>query len=487
MSKKTLSVPLFLVALLQILQFVNNSNAQQEVVIRLSKAVAEVKGGYFSKPLNPRNLSFLDNYAGASALSTRLFDMTLEDSQGQSVPFKRFVPGEYVAEADIGSWIYKVDLKPPPTASAAAHISWMNDDIAILMMRDLLPRSFGGPTRGYMNVFWHQGGAKIFSPLPVAEDQLTASDVDRAVVVAGRNLRSKGERVNGEYLSTVLSGEWQFPDDDAFNLAVEILKKYSEIFDRSPSGPFQITIAKFPMKVPVDQWEADTRGTSILILSSDTPFRSQSVQRLHEQLRHEIFHLWIPEGVNLTGSYDWFYEGFALYQSLKLGLAVNRIRFDDYLDTLSRAYDIDKHSSPKISLIQASKDRWSGANTQVYARGMLVAFLCDLALLDSSKGKTSATDLLHDLYMAHRPPAAAADGNEAVLALLRSRQELRPLVDRYITGSDPVDWAGSISRVGLVVDAANKLSVSPKLSGKQRDLLDKMGYNNWRKLPTTRK
>jgi predicted metalloprotease with PDZ domain len=176
-----------------------------------------------------------------------------------------------------------------------------------------------------------------------------------------------------------------------------------------------------------------------------------------------------------------------LYQSLKLGLAVNRIRFDDYLDTLSRAYDIDKHSSPKVSLIQASKDRWSGANTQVYARGMLVAFLCDLALLDSSKGKTSVTDLLHDLYMAHRPPAAAADGNEAVLALLRSHQELRPLIDRYITGSDPVDWDGLISQAGLVADAGNKLSVSPKLSGKQRDLLDKMGYNNWRKLPTTRK
>jgi hypothetical protein len=89
--------------------------------------------------------------------------------------------------------------------------------------------------------------------------------------------------------------------------------------------------------------------------------------------------------------------------------------------------------------------------------------------------------------MAHRPQAAAADGNEAVLALMRSHKELVPIVDRYITGSDQVDWRAAVSSAGLVADAENKLAVSPKLSGKQRDLLDRLGYNNWRKLPTTRK
>ena len=42
----------------------------------------------------------------------------------------------------------------------------------------------------------------------------------------------------------------------------------------------------------------------------------------------------IPNDVNLSGNYDWFYEGFALYQSLKLAVGLNRIRFEDFLDTL---------------------------------------------------------------------------------------------------------------------------------------------------------
>jgi len=50
----------------------------------------------------------------------------------------------------------------------------------------------------------------------------------------------------------------------------------------------------------------------------------------------------------------------------------------------------------RMSLIEASKNRWGGANTQVYARGMLVAFLCDLALLETSKGKISTDDLVRD-------------------------------------------------------------------------------------------
>jgi predicted metalloprotease with PDZ domain len=60
--------------------------------------------------------------------------------------------------------------------------------------------------------------------------------------------------------------------------------------------------------------------------------------------------------------------------------------------------------TPKISLIQASANRFGGSNTQVYARGMLVAFLTDLAMMQ--KGKGSVEDLLKELYIKHRRPAA---------------------------------------------------------------------------------
>jgi predicted metalloprotease with PDZ domain len=228
----------------------------------------------------------------------------------------------------------------------------------------------------------------------------------------------------------------------------------------------------------------------VTIISSDMPFKAQSVQRVHEQLRHELFHLWIPNGVNLTGNYDWFYEGFALYESLKLGLRVNRISFADFLDTLSRAHTIDSAIPPRMSLIQASGNRFAGLNTQVYARGMLVSFLTDVELLQRSKGKRSIEDLLVEVMRRHRKPQPEAEGNAAVIKILRNQAGAGDIVDKYIEGTSVMDLSTGLSAVGIEdVDPGpvTVLRVKEKLSGRQKALLDKLGYNNWRKLPVLSK
>ena len=111
-----------------------------------------------------------------------------------------------------------------------------------------------------------------------------------------------------------------------------------------------------------------------------------------------MFHLWLPNAVNLSGHYDWFYEGFALYESLKSGVALNRIRFDDYLDTLWRAYTFDSAFASRPSLIDASANRSAGGDTDLYARGMVIAFLTDLELMRTSGGKNNIETLLGNLF-----------------------------------------------------------------------------------------
>jgi len=138
-----------------------------------------------------------------------------------------------------------------------------------------------------------------------------------------------------------------------------------------------------------------------------------------------------------------------------------------------------------LTMIDASQHRWSGSSNQIYARGMLVAFLTDVAMLDSSKGKWSAETLLRQLVAAHRPPAVPVDGNEAVLGVMRSREELRQIADDYVAGTKPIDWTLYLQKAGLEAQQRDQLttvSVIAKPNGRQKDLLDKLGYNNWLKL-----
>jgi len=317
------------------------------------------------------------------------------------------------------------------------------------------------------------------------ENTYEISDIEKAVFYVGKNWREKEIAVGDSKLNFIISGERQVSDDEAFQMAGEIFGFYEKLFGAVPFPNSQIYLGKFPSETKFGRWEAETRGANITIFSADMAFKTQSTQRLHEQLRHEIFHLWMPNNLNLSGNYDWFYEGFALYQALKMGVAVNRLRFEDYLDTLARAHSIDSLQNPKISLIEASKNRWNGANTQVYARGMLVAFLCDIAVLRKTKGMNSLSDIYRQIHRKHRPPNPREDGNSAIIKFLQAREELHLIVEKYIKGAENIDWRNDLEAVGIESATENfqiVLKVKAKPNGRQKDLLNELGYNNWRKL-----
>jgi predicted metalloprotease with PDZ domain len=168
-----------------------------------------------------------------------------------------------------------------------------------------------------------------------------------------------------------------------------------------------------------------------------------------------------------------------------MAVEANQIRFEDMLDTLSRAYAMDNRQRERVSLIDASKKRWTGSDTDVYARGMLVAFLCDLTMLENSKAKRPIADLLREIYERHRTPNLRLDGNNATLALLRSSKGLAPIVTRYIEGNEKIDWHPLLRAAGLEAEDNGRpinLRVAARPSGRQKDLLNKLGYNSWRKL-----
>jgi len=145
MSKRRVSFPLALIVLLQILQFVNNSNAQRlnaRITIASGSTKAEISGQYSGiiRP-NPRNLFFVDQYASIPGLAERISQLSLFDLEGKPVKHKRFMAGEYEAEADFSSWKYTVDMNPLTNPTAGAHASWLNGEIGVLRLRDILPNA----------------------------------------------------------------------------------------------------------------------------------------------------------------------------------------------------------------------------------------------------------------------------------------------------------------------------------------------------------
>ncbi|MFL6466399.1 MAG: hypothetical protein ACJ72Z_00425 [Pyrinomonadaceae bacterium] len=428
-----------------------------------------------------RNLSFVRSYAGFTDLGRRIGNVMLTDANGNPVNFQTAVPGEYVADAAFIDWSYSIDLAPRKEQNAAAHLSWLSNERGVLMFGDLLPifTADSAKMSGRVELNFKNVSAKI------KDFTISSDDVRNEVISVGSEVRARTEKFGTLPVRFEISGEWLFTDDELTKFAKEIYDSYRSVFSGDVSKGIAIRLLRFPSDISHGVWQADTRGGNITIVSSDMPFKTQSVQRLHEQLRHEMFHLWIPNGVNLSGNYDWFYEGFALYTSLKVAVAHNRIRFEDMLDTLSRAYAIDSRQTNRISLVAASNTRFNGNETQIYARGMATAFLCDILLMDRSRGKHSISDLLLAIYSKYKYPNQRTDGNTAVISTLQKYPVLVPVIEKYINGTGVFEWQSELLLAGLE-STKNGLVVTAKLTGRQKDLLEALGYNNWRRPPLTK-
>lgn len=459
--------------LLAALQFFTVAVAGQDVEIRIE--VDDVTRtatvfGRFTEGFGPKpeSLSFRREAAGFPSLATRIRDLKVFDPSGDPVAVRRLMDGEYLVSASYGAWSYSVELNPPKDRAGYAHASWIDDGTGVLMFDDLLPEAVTRmqPFAGSLTIKLPEGWN-----LHSASRSSLTHDLSRSVAFIGKSHRSI--KIGG-HVDLLISGEWHFTDTEAAGMVREIFDEYSKMLGDLPKRPYLIALQRFPAPAPPGQWEAETRGRTVTIFSSDMPFRTQSLQRLHEQLRHEIFHLWIPNGIAVDGDYTWFYEGFAMYMSLKLAVKLNRIRFDDFLDTLARAYTIDANARPRRALTDRGIDP-----TVRYARGMIIAFLADVELLRNTGGKIDVTRKLRDLFEQPRVP----NGLPADVAVKNVVSD-PVLIDRYVEAGDAIDWAASLATAGIEAQQQGRstvLSVVAKRGRRERAILDRLGYNNWRK------
>ena len=466
---------LFLLLALQIFTEARGQHLAVEIHVDPGVGRAAVSAKYQEgfRSETGRSFFFRRSVVGHSKLAERITEFRALSPGGRLVETERRSANEFTASLfDIESVRYLVDLRPG-SARSVAHASWLTVDGGALMMDDLLPVLGGDRKRLRATVALKlPEGWRSYSADAAGESgQHDVRNVEGSVIFVGQRFREVPVKTRDGALSLLIDGEWLFSDAEAAQMAAEIYDAYAKMLGPLPNPRSMVALTKFPRTEPPGQWEAETRGATVTIASSDMHFKTQSQQRLHEQLRHEIFHLWFPNAVELTGDYAWFYEGFALYRSLKLGVALKRIRFADFLDTLSRAYTVDASARPRRPIGHMGETD----ATVLYARGMVIAFLADIAAMRAGGGDRDSATALKDLFIRHKSPASSIEAKDAVKGVVNEE-----LIRRYVAGAEPIDWASELAAAGLEARATGRsfvLHAVAKATGRQRAILKRLGYN----------
>jgi hypothetical protein len=457
--------------------------------------------------------SFRDSYAGVLNLGSRVEGLKLFDAAGTEVTNRKIAPGQFHAAAPASKFRYEVSLAPPVRPADAARVSWLNSDRGLLMLRDLLPVSpSGASANGHDRTKDKAVGERVTLRLGLPEGWVAHSneaqnaagefeiaDADLAVFAVGRQIRISTTTTSGMTLSLVADGEWAFTDSDALELAGKVVKAHRDVFGAVPSRRATLILFPFPQSGAPNKWSAETRGPSVMLLIGRLPSKVAALAQLSVPLTHELLHFWVPNGLTLDGDYDWFYEGFTIYQAARIAVRLDLLTFQEFLNAIGRAYDgysvgIDHD---RWSLVEASKRRWTVGESSVYSKSMVIALLYDLKLRSLSHNKHSLDDVYRNIFREYRSSEIrgrqawqGSDGSEVVLRALSAYSGMQDFGRSFVSNPAAINLAEQLAPFGLRVETfglRTRISVSEALTRQQRDLLHDLGYNDYVRSPRQRK
>ncbi|MBC8030069.1 MAG: hypothetical protein H7Z16_08150 [Pyrinomonadaceae bacterium] len=425
-------------------------------------------------------LSFRNTYGGVLGLGDRI--ERLEATNGaRSIQVKKLAPGEYQAETKFTLLSYEVNLTEPAQPAQLSHVSWLNSDQGLLMLADLLPRLAdpGSVASIKLDV---PSGWSVGSNVPGKNPEYLTTDPDKGVFLVGPSVREKSRRIGVTDFTFITSGKWPVSDGDVLKIAEKLIMEYTNLTGHVLQSKTVLMSIEFPGEAGPEHWTAETRGNAVVLLLGTQARRKRVLAKLGVILSHEIFHLWVPNALALEGDYDWFFEGFTLYQALRMALHLKFISFDTFLETIARVYNSYLSSSDhdRLSLIQASERRWTTASSLVYDKGMLAAFVYDLELRRATDCQASLDDIYRQLFRQHGTGQGSA--NETIIGLLSKPAALNSFGHDYVEGTGRINLQPALTSYGIQLRPAGpraqatKLELVNNLSNTQRKALRCLGY-----------
>jgi len=427
--------------------------------------------------------SFRNAYAGVLALGERIERFEAIGKAGESLPVRKIAAGEYRSDEKVTKVSYNVRLLLPSSPGDLSHISWLTEDYGFLMFADLLPQVFGREAtreQGVLVEFETPAGWDVRSAIvPDKKNQYLVWEPDSAVFFVARSLRTASKMVELMEVEIQSSSVWPFADADVLRVATKVIRKYFEITGFRLKGKSVVMLAPLPLSQDNSSWRAETRGSTVVLLLDPRARRTNWLGQLGVILAHEILHLWVPNSLQLQGDYDWFFEGFTLYEALLTALDLKLITFQEYLDTISRVYDSYLSYPDTLSLIEASEQRWSSSAPLVYDKGMLVAFMYDLITRQESKGKSTLAERYRALFKLHAVDRANA--NEVIAGILNSSVATKGFSQSYVESRNVVELESFLPAYGLQINSGGPprhLSVRKVMTRNQQQLLRSLGYRD---------
>lgn len=386
------------------------------------------------------------------------------DADGKPLSLREVSEKTYAAGSEIARWEYSLTLPALDNELSMARRSWFDGEAGAINLGEILPRRSGLKLQRSAEIT-----LKNFDL-----DEVYGFEIDQAGNIKTPN-RDKsliwfgsGWRVINNDPKMIVSGKWLFSDKEAAEAGTQIYRYYAEQFGSIDGTPV-VAFSKFPGVSHDGRWTAVTNPGAVSIVSADMPFETQSTQRMYEQLRHELLHLWLPNRLKLTGNYDWFYEGFAVYYALKTGVELKQIKFSDMVKTLSDAYRTVK-GRKRNSLISASYDNRRD-DSIFYAEALLTAFICDVEIISKSGGRQTVRHIISKLSK----DTIKSDANDAILRLLKDSNVSNKIINQYIKGDIPFELSDELKTAGFDFDG--QLKVKDRPSRRQKAILDRLGYN----------
>jgi predicted metalloprotease with PDZ domain len=309
--------------------------------------------------------------------------------------------------------------------------------------------------------------------------RFSTDDPENAVFLVGPSVHEKTEPVGATNVSIITLGKWPFSEKDAIKISRRIIEEYARVTRFELKRNAVVMLVPYPGEAGPESWSAETRGNDVVFLLGRKASGKRVLSRLGIVLSHELFHLWVPNSLKLVGDYDWFFEGFTLYQALRMDLRLGLISFNDYLETIARVYDSYLASSDRdrLSLIEASERRWTTSSALVYEKGMLAAVVYDLSLRKLSDCRASLDDVYADLFRLLGGGQGSA--NETIIGILSAREGMKSFAKDYVEGAGKIDLESAVSAYGIQVQrgsSGTKLVVARELNSVQRKLLGCIGY-----------